>query len=709
MKFNLIVFFAVIFLLIPLVCFAATYYVDGGMANDLGSGQSWGTAKKYIYSGISLMSGGDTLWIKNGVYTGTNNRIYNIKSGTANAYTKIYAESDFGVTLEDTGTGDYSSPVDFRDSAYVEFRGFNVKDHSARLKINVRACNHIKVIRCSCDGVHDYSPNGHFTAGTGSSYILFEECFAYGIGRYPFGAGGDNTHDVIFRRCVMRFDANDNPEPCASFSTYTTPYVYFQNCIAIDGRDIRSMDVASYPKGAYKGLRGFYSVKMSQDVGIYGCIVLHQDGGGYFMEHQPIQNCVVQDSVAWDLKSVADSAYLAWPLFVGYYENPAASATLNRLTLGISDINANHGIIQSNILQNATFTNNIIYGLSQVPSDSYAVSGFEDLGSISDYNCYYGNAGNRDSRYGVGLHSLAAANGNAINPLTSGLKHLTKIESGSMLSRAGVNGGQIGASILYRYGRDSDGDGICGLLTDDDGWNELTGVSLWPFPNEDIIRADCKAYYKAAGSMVVSSFAACTFDASIDTISAPGHGLSENDPVTFKAISFPGGISANRRYFAKDVTANTFKIINWRAATTERIDITSNGSNVTYAKGWDNPELNGDRGFCVDGQTLTKYIWEYLENPTPAEYATSSNNDQSGGGGGSCFIATEVFGTYSNPEVMVLRRFRDEKLLSNIWGREFVEFYYTHSPKVAFYIRSHPSAKVLMRYFLQSLVKVLDR
>lgn len=28
---------------------------------------------------------------------------------------------------------------------------------------------------------------------------------------------------------------------------------------------------------------------------------------------------------------------------------------------------------------------------------------------------------------------------------------------------------------------------------------------------------------------------------------------------------------------------------------------------------------NGKRGFCVDGQTLTKYIWEYLGNPIPNE------------------------------------------------------------------------------------------
>ncbi|MFA5014655.1 MAG: hypothetical protein WC549_03835, partial [Actinomycetota bacterium] len=30
--------------------------------------------------------------------------------------------------------------------------------------------------------------------------------------------------------------------------------------------------------------------------------------------------------------------------------------------------------------------------------------------------------------------------------------------------------------------------------------------------------------------------------------------------------------------------------------------------------------VSGTRGFCADGQTLTKYIWEYLGNTIPADY-----------------------------------------------------------------------------------------
>jgi ribosomal protein L7/L12 len=48
-----------------------------------------------------------------------------------------------------------------------------------------------------------------------------------------------------------------------------------------------------------------------------------------------------------------------------------------------------------------------------------------------------------------------------------------------------------------------------------------------------------------------------------------------------------------------------------------------------------------------------------------------------------CFIATVCYGNYDAAEVMVLRRYRDEKLMSNLPGRLFVRFYYFISPALA--------------------------
>lgn len=47
---------------------------------------------------------------------------------------------------------------------------------------------------------------------------------------------------------------------------------------------------------------------------------------------------------------------------------------------------------------------------------------------------------------------------------------------------------------------------------------------------------------------------------------------------------------------------------------------------------------------------------------------------------GGCYVATSVYGSYDCPEVWVLRRFRDNSLMSTRIGRAFVRFYYLTSP-----------------------------
>lgn len=50
---------------------------------------------------------------------------------------------------------------------------------------------------------------------------------------------------------------------------------------------------------------------------------------------------------------------------------------------------------------------------------------------------------------------------------------------------------------------------------------------------------------------------------------------------------------------------------------------------------------------------------------------------------GSCFIATAVYGLISAPEVVILRRWRDEYLLQHLWGKLIVSTYYKVGPFLA--------------------------
>jgi len=79
---------------------------------------------------------------------------------------------------------------------------------------------------------------------------------------------------------------------------------------------------------------------------------------------------------------------------------------------------------------------------------------------------------------------------------------------------------------------------------------------------------------------------------------------------------------------------------------------------------------------------------------------------EDGGGGGGCFIATAAYGSLLEPQVVLLRNFRDQFLLTNQPGSFFVAQYYRYSPPVADYIATHPALRAITRFFLYPLVGI---
>ncbi len=83
----------------------------------------------------------------------------------------------------------------------------------------------------------------------------------------------------------------------------------------------------------------------------------------------------------------------------------------------------------------------------------------------------------------------------------------------------------------------------------------------------------------------------------------------------------------------------------------------------------------------------------------PPAFATGDE-----GSSGACFIATAAYGSYLDPNVKVLRDFRDKVLMRSTAGRSVVQFYYANSPLIADYIARHESARTATRFALTPLI-----
>ncbi len=75
-----------------------------------------------------------------------------------------------------------------------------------------------------------------------------------------------------------------------------------------------------------------------------------------------------------------------------------------------------------------------------------------------------------------------------------------------------------------------------------------------------------------------------------------------------------------------------------------------------------------------------------------------------GGGGGGCFIATAAFGSPLAAEVAVLRKFRDEDLLTHAPGRLLVAAYYGTSPPLARLIAANDGLRSATRITLRPVI-----
>jgi hypothetical protein len=444
----------------------AVYYVatDG---SDSGDGSTAHPFATFAYA-FSKMQSGDTLLIKDGVYHDVIRSFYGdgFPSGSPGAYTLIKAEHDWQVTV-------YGAMRIEPAAAYFQIEGIQFMNSSQNL-----TGNHMKFVRCSFRGDICTDNNAVLSLGAGSSYVLFEECFAYGCGRYKFLAYGDGngaTQNILFRRCVSRHDYHDPSsswgQQCATYTSYDAHNFVLQNCISIDSGDKDPLKYGNMYGGAWfenKETTGLDNAMQIQD-----SIFFNLAGVAAINDPNSNGDRLIENSVIWN----SQGGYL------GDVKSGTPTLHLNHMTIGniwgtFGDQSRAWGtgtaLVTHSPYASAAVNNSLI-----TQCDSYGVANT----LTSDYNDLWANAANFGSSYGVqastaGTHDLTG---------DPGLRYLFRVEAGSPVQGTGSDGQDRGANITYRRG-------VSGTLYGETGWDQLTKEPLWPFPNEGVIKATMSAW-----------------------------------------------------------------------------------------------------------------------------------------------------------------------------------------------------------------------
>lgn len=95
---------------------------------------------------------------------------------------------------------------------------------------------------------------------------------------------------------------------------------------------------------------------------------------------------------------------------------------------------------------------------------------------------------------------------------------------------------------------------------------------------------------------------------------------------------------------------------------------------------------------------------------SPPTGSSNSRSTNQASRSGKCYIATACYGSCDHPDVQVLRRFRDERLLPTSLGRCLVDLYYAVSPKLAASIgRNHRLSQIIRQRVFEPLVQRLEK
>jgi hypothetical protein len=210
---------------------ATTYY-----SSPTGSGTTCSDGSPCdVATGIGKLVAGDTLYLKDGTYTGVAGMItVNNVDGSLGSRITITAVNDGAVSINGEAA---RVPVDIVDSSYITLSGVNAYNSSSDV-VKVRASDgqpnydsYNELKRVAAWNAVD-SDNRHVYSIHNIDRVLFEDCAGFGRGRIIFGPF--NANYITFRRCWGRWNtyASDGTPKQAFNIVYNTTHLIFENIIS---------------------------------------------------------------------------------------------------------------------------------------------------------------------------------------------------------------------------------------------------------------------------------------------------------------------------------------------------------------------------------------------------------------------------------------------------------------------------------------------
>lgn len=111
----------------------------------------------------------------------------------------------------------------------------------------------------------------------------------------------------------------------------------------------------------------------------------------------------------------------------------------------------------------------------------------------------------------------------------------------------------------------------------------------------------------------------------------------------------------------------------------------------------------------VTASTLTRKWVGVGRSMSGYQYATECSNCGSNISGPSCYVATEIFGTTLDANLLELYHFRDCHLSKFNAGRAAIAAYYTWGARLAAWCRDHAGVRTLLRSSMHVLILIWRR